>query len=84
MIKKSLIISCVLAGVIWISHADMASSADSKEDEALQIHINAVKITNPAMYQSMVDAAGGNIDNCMSCHRDIFKDTGSASKRRPK
>jgi hypothetical protein len=82
MIRKMLIISVLLAGIFWVSHADYASSQNSKEDEALQRHIDAVKITNPKMYQSMVDAAGGIIVNCMSCHQDIFQDTGSSSKRR--
>ena len=83
MRRKMLIISILMAGVLWMSHADYASSQNSKEDEALQRHIDVVKITNPAMYQSMVDAAGGNIVNCMSCHQDIFQDTGSSGKRRP-
>ena len=82
MIKKMLIISALLAGVLWLSNTE-ALSQNSKEDEALQRHIDAVKITNPSMYQSMVDAAGGIIVNCMSCHQDIFQDTGSSRKRRP-
>ena len=83
MIRKMLIICAILAGVVWLSHTDEALSQNSKEDEALQRHIDAVKITNPSMYQSMVDAAGGIIVNCMSCHQDIFQDTGSSGKRRP-
>ena len=83
MRRKMLIISVLLSGGLWMFHADYASSQNSKEDEALQMHNNAVKIKNPEMYQSMVDAAGGNIVNCMSCHQDIFKNKGSSGKRRP-
>jgi predicted small secreted protein len=83
MIRKICIIIGLLVGILWMSHIDKALSEDSKEQEALQTHIDIVKIKNPQMYQSMVDAAGGNIVNCMSCHHDIFKDTGSSSKRRP-
>ncbi|UCH82050.1 MAG: hypothetical protein JSW20_05325 [Nitrospiraceae bacterium] len=83
MIRNMLIITGLLAGIFWISNTDKASGQDAKEQEALQRHINAVKVTNPQMYQSMVDAAGGNIVNCMSCHSSIFQDTGSSSKRRP-
>lgn len=83
MTRKICIIICLLAGILWMSHTVKASSKDSKEQEALQKHIDIVKIRNPQMYQSMVDAAGGSIVNCMSCHRDIFQDTGSSGKRRP-
>ena len=83
MIKKIGIIICLLAGILWMSHADSASNQDLKEQEALRKHIDIVKTTNPQMCQSMVDAAGGIIVNCMSCHQDIFQDTGLSGKRRP-
>ncbi len=83
MTRKICIIICLLAGIVWISHTENASSQDSKEQEALQQHIEIVKTTNPQMYQSMLDAAGGVIVNCMSCHQDIFKDTGSPNVRPP-
>ncbi len=82
MKRKICIIIGLLAGILWMSHADNASSENSKEHEALQRHIDMVKTTNPQLYQSMVDAAGGSIVNCMSCHSDIFQDTGSSGKRR--
>jgi hypothetical protein len=81
MTRKLCIIIGLMAGILWMSHAVKASSKDSKEHEALQQHIDIVKIKNPQMYQSMVDAAGGNIVNCMSCHSDIFQDTGPSIKR---
>ena len=83
MTRKICIIICLLAGILWMSHSVKASSKDSKNQEILQRHIDIVKIKNPQMYQSMVDAAGGNIVNCMSCHGDIFQDTGPSGKRRP-
>jgi len=84
MTNKICIIICLLAGILWMSHTVKASSKDSMQQEALQKHIDIVKTTNPQMYQSMVDAAGGNIVNCLSCHSDIFQDTGPSGKRRLK
>ncbi len=84
MIRKIIVISVLSAGILLISGTERVSGGKTKEYEALQKHIDSVKVSNPAMYQSMVKAAGGNIVNCMSCHGEIFQNTGSSSKRRLK
>ncbi len=46
--------------------------AKTKPDPVkMQRHIDEVKVTHPSEYQDMMDNAGGIIEDCTSCHRDL-------------
>jgi cytochrome c len=50
----------------------------------MQEHIEKVKSKNPAGYQEMVDKAGGNITNCLSCHIDMNKKKNVSGQTNPR
>ncbi len=49
------------------------SSAGSEKTPAvaMQEHMQTMKKKSPALYRSMVEAAGGNVTDCISCHRKL-------------
>ena len=64
---------CLIFGIGVKSYAQppKMSSADLKEQ--MQRHIEKVKIKSPQKYRAMVQEAGSNITDCLSCHKDIIK-----------
>lgn len=62
---------CLLSGIGVNTYAQppKISSVDLKEN--MQRHIEKVKIKSPQKYQTMVQRAGGNITDCLSCHVEV-------------
>ncbi len=57
------------------------SYADSQKGQIImQRHIEKVKRTKPSEYRKMIERAGDNIQNCISCHQDFGKNTNSSNK----
>lgn len=71
---------CLMSGIEAKSYAGpIIKPADLKEQ--MQEHIKKVKLKNPAEHQSMVDKAGGNITDCVSCHIDINNKKNSSNNQ---
>ncbi len=57
---------CLICGMGVVSYGD------SRMNPALmQEHIEEVKRTKPKKYQTMVEEAQGNIEDCVSCHEKV-------------
>jgi hypothetical protein len=70
-----LITICIACGLLLICAEGTSARGGDKAKAALENHINIVKSRHPQKYQEMLDAAGGKIVDCLSCHKDLFKDT---------
>ncbi|RJQ43515.1 MAG: hypothetical protein C4538_12105 [Nitrospiraceae bacterium] len=77
-------IAILFACLSLLSVSGTVAFADSKTEELIKKHIEKVKQKNPKKYEAMVQAAGGNIIDCLSCHADIFKETTRYKKNQPK
>ncbi len=76
MIKN---VSITIALIVFILSG--VSYADSpKGQKIMQRHIDKVKRTKPVEYRKMIERAGENIQNCISCHQDFGKNTNSSNK----
>jgi hypothetical protein len=74
--------SCVC--LIFCLQTSLLYAASQGNQANMQNHIEKVKRKNPAGYQEMVDKAGGNITNCVSCHIDINKKKNSSDQIYPR
>ncbi len=65
----------ILSFIITVSlvfGTTMLTAAASKPNPVkMQRHVDKVKITHPAKYQEMLQKAGGQIEDCLSCHNDM-------------
>lgn len=84
MIKGLLTIIGTCLCLIFGLHTSMLYAASQGNPGNMQDHIEKVKRKNPAGYQEMVDKAGGNITNCLSCHIEINKKNNSSGQANPR
>ena len=61
---------CLMFGIAGMSYADSAKNIEV----IMQEHIEKMKRTKPEKYQAMVERAGGNITDCLSCHEEVGKE----------
>jgi len=63
----------VIIIAILISSVGMIalSGAVPTNPARMQQHVDKVKITHPKEYQEMMEKAGGVIEGCTSCHKDL-------------
>ncbi len=73
------IIGCCLC-LIFSVQTNIIYAASEGKPVHMENHVEKVKLKNPAAYQEMVDKAGGNITNCVSCHVDMNKKKDLPSK----
>jgi hypothetical protein len=70
--------ACFFSIVAFINSTYAVSQTDSLKMEQ---HIEEVKRTHPQEYQKMVERAGGDIVDCLSCHFNLkFKKDPSEPK----
>lgn len=84
MVKRLLTIIGSCLCLVLSVQTSLSYAAPQKNPAVMQDHIEKVKRTNPAGYQEMVDKAGGNIINCVSCHTDINKKKNPSGQTNPK
>lgn len=84
--KKMIILvsGSLIAAVFMLPLQDSTARTDARTAEVMQKHIAIVKQKNPKQYKDMVDAAGGNIVDCMSCHHAIFDNQKSRQRPSPR
>ena len=59
---------CLIFGMGGISYA-----RSEMNPALMQKHMEKMKQTKPQEYKVMVERAGGNIKDCLSCHEESFK-----------
>ena len=59
---------CPIFGMGGISYA-----RSEMNPALMQKHMEKMKQTKPQEYKVMVERAGGNIKDCLSCHEESFK-----------
>ena len=60
---------CMIFGLQSTSHSDLTAE---RQRLYLQRHVDKVRVEKPKEYQEMVNKAG-TIENCLSCHEEVFK-----------
>ena len=84
MIKGLLTMTGSCLCLLLFLQANLVYAAAQRNPATMQNHIEKVKRKNPAEYQKMVDKAGGNITNCISCHTDIGKKKNTPGQTAPR
>ncbi len=67
--KTSILICATL--VLSFGIITMSSAYSTPDPAKMQQHIDKVKISHPKEYQYMLDQAGGVIEDCLSCHKEL-------------
>ncbi len=70
MISKISILMCV-AIALTFGMINTSEAYSNPDPTRMQQHIDKVKISHPKEYQDMLNQAGGNIKDCLSCHKGL-------------
>ena len=68
---KNILIGVITCFFLMVAFTNATSAASRIDPVQMDQHIEDVKRTNPQEYQKMVDKAGGNIVDCLSCHVNL-------------
>jgi hypothetical protein len=69
MIRKLLALISVSLGLLYLPEDRLTAAPRRDVEFYMQRHMEQAAQKNPDKYQSMIERAGGNITNCLSCHR---------------
>ncbi|OGW38275.1 MAG: hypothetical protein A2Y97_04635 [Nitrospirae bacterium RBG_13_39_12] len=73
MIKKIIIITTTFLFIISGIHVYAGPIIGQEEyKQKMNGHIEKMKLKNPQKYQEMMQKTGGNITNCIDCHKEIL------------
>ncbi len=68
---SKIIPSLIITISLVFGTAALTVAASKPDPVRMQRHVDKVKITHPAKYQKMLQKTGGQIEDCLSCHKDM-------------
>ena len=73
LMARGVLIFIIVCICLIFGMGDISYTASEVNPALMQKHMEKMKHAKPQKYRAMVERAGGNINDCFSCHGELFK-----------